>query len=146
MVDWINMNFTQKTLTFFKLAQNRIRDDWQAFVAILALRVYLVLWVVGVIANLVFTYLIVKNSPQENINLHYNILFGTDLIGPPIRLYFLPLTGFLLGLLNMVLAMSWLKKDHLLSYLAVNSAIVINVFMALGIYATYLINFVNIKF
>jgi hypothetical protein len=46
----------------------------------------------------------------------------------------------------MVLAMSWLKKDHLLSYLAVNSAIVINVFMALGIYATYLINFVNIKF
>ncbi|HRH21749.1 MAG TPA: hypothetical protein PLJ58_00960, partial [bacterium] len=78
------MNFTQKTLTFFKLAQNRIRDDWQAFVAILVLRVYLVLWVVGVIANLVFTYLIVKNSPQENINLHYNILFGTDLIGPPI--------------------------------------------------------------
>ncbi len=140
------MNLGQKTLTFFKLFQTQAKSDWQAFWSVFNCRLYFILWLITLAINFFLCYLLVKNLPQENINLHYNIIFGTDLIGAPSQLYFMPLVGLLITLVNQALAITWLKKFRLLTFINLNTALVINIFISLGLYSIFLINFVNIKF
>lgn len=138
------MNFAQKSLTFLSLARANFKAHWHSFWASWPLRIHLFLWLVSLGACWLLTYLLYANLDQDNVNLHYNILFGTDLIGPPARLYFLPLSAMVMGLANILLAIYLLKQDKLLAYLNMGTAVIINIFVALGVYSLYLINFINL--
>jgi hypothetical protein len=138
------MNFAQKSLTFFSLARANFLSHWQGFWALWPFRLHFLFWLATLIFCWVQTYLLAANVNQVNVNLHYNILFGTDLIGPTAHLYFLPASALLMSLINMLLAIYLLRQDRLLAYLSAGSAIMINLFMALGIYSLYLINFVKL--
>jgi hypothetical protein len=74
------------------------------------------------------------------IPLHYNIYFGIDLIGLPLRIFILPLFGFLVGLLNFVLSYIFYIKEKLLSYFFVISTILIEIFLIIASFFVILIN------
>ncbi|HEX9664233.1 MAG TPA: hypothetical protein VGA49_00225 [Patescibacteria group bacterium] len=64
-----------------------------------------------------------KISPtSEPITLHYNIYFGIDLIGAWYKVYFLPLFGLIVIVVNFVLAYFLHKQEKILSYFLVAAA------------------------
>lgn len=74
------------------------------------------------------------------IPLHYNIYFGIDLIGSPLRIFVLPLLGFLVGLLNFILAYIFYNRDKLLSYFLIISTILLEFFLVIASFFIILIN------
>ncbi|MBH41538.1 MAG: hypothetical protein CL685_02390 [Candidatus Magasanikbacteria bacterium] len=54
--------------------------------------------------------------PQEvPIFLHHNVLFGVDLTGPWYAVFYLPLIGIIILIVNLLLGMFLYKKDKLTS-------------------------------
>lgn len=69
-------------------------------------------------------WLLWEIRPQEElIFLHYNILFGVDLIGPWWKVLFLPIVGFVIILVNIILGWFLFGKDkffaHILNFISV---------------------------
>lgn len=58
--------------------------------------------------------------------LHYNILFGVDLVGPWYAVYTLPLAGLCIFLLNGMLGWVLFKQDAFAAYLLNTIALVVN--------------------
>lgn len=85
-----------------------------------------------------FTILPLK---EEQIFLHYTILFGVDLVGPPKDILFLPFFGFGILLINGGLGWLAFSKDRLISYMLAIAACLCQIF--LGIAAALLI-FLNV--
>lgn len=54
---------------------------------------------------------------MESVFLHYNIVFGVDLVGSWWKIYYLPLAGLLVFLLNYTLSFVFYKTDKFLSRL-----------------------------
>lgn len=55
------------------------------------------------IVTLVAVYFKIKSAP-ETIALHYNVIVGVNEVGNKYELLKIPLTGFLIGVINFVLA------------------------------------------
>lgn len=87
--------------------------------------------------------LIKRNFSGEVLILHYNVDFGIDLVGDPVRIFLYPLLGLLIGLLNLALAS--LIYRHLefkyLTHLLLGATVVFNCLLASALLAIYLINF-----
>ena len=80
--------------------------------------------------------------PQEaHIFLHYNVLFGVDLTGPWYYVFFLPIAGAVMLIVNTLLAWLLYNKDRFASYLLLFVSIVAHIFLFID--AT-LLTFLNI--
>lgn len=55
-------------------------------------------------------------SDTQQVFLHYNILFGVDLIGPWFKIFYLPMTGLAIFLFNGILAWLLFPRDRFASY------------------------------
>lgn len=77
----------------------------------------LIMLLLSLAVNLfVWFWLVFRIRPQsELIFLHYNILFGVDYIGEWWRVYFMPLTGLLIFILNFVVGWALFHKDKFVS-------------------------------
>lgn len=81
-------------------------------------------------------------SPQEKpIFLHYNILFGVDLIGPWWKVFKLPLIGFLIILVNSIIGWVTFHKDRFISYFLNFISVICQIFLFIS---AYLLVFLNI--
>lgn len=56
-------------------------------------------------------------SQPESIFLHYNVLFGVDLIGPWFHVYLVPLLGFVILLVNAIIAWLLFQRDRFFLYI-----------------------------
>ncbi|PIT88284.1 MAG: hypothetical protein COU29_03390 [Candidatus Magasanikbacteria bacterium CG10_big_fil_rev_8_21_14_0_10_36_32] len=56
-------------------------------------------------------------SSQEQYFLHYNIIFGVDLVGDWWKLLFIPIGGLIILIVNFLLSISCYNKDKVLSRL-----------------------------
>lgn len=74
------------------------------------------------------------------IPLHYNIYFGIDLIGEYQRVFSLPLIGFLVILINSILAFWFYLKERLISYMLILSALAVQIFVVIGAISLIYIN------
>ncbi len=94
------------------------------------------------LANWLFLYLrlfpLVKNASA--IPLHYTVYFGIDLLGPPIRIFLLPLLGFLVILINFILAYRLAPSDKFLSNYLAGATLLIEILLILGSAFLILIN------
>lgn len=55
-------------------------------------------------------------GPQdEQIFLHYNVLFGVDLIGPWSQMFYLPISGIVILILNAVIGWLFFRDDKFVS-------------------------------
>lgn len=71
-------------------------------------------------------------SDADQIFLHYNIIFGVDLVGDWWRIYFLPLTGVLVILLNYFFSLMFYSVDKFLARLMIGWVLFFHLFLMVG--------------
>jgi len=114
--------------------RNLIGDKRIKIITAIALLLNLISWVGGI--------LIIRFLGNEQAVLHYNIVFGIDLIGDPKGVLLIPVAGLLIILSNLLLAASLSDaRDKILSIMFLSVSLVSNFFVVLAIYLIYLINF-----
>lgn len=86
---------------------------------------------------------IFRHLSAEVAVLHYNVDFGIDLIGPPIRLYWLPALGLSVALFNLVImAIKHQSREfRVFARFLWLASIIFNSFLVIAIFAVYLANF-----
>lgn len=81
-------------------------------------------------------------SPQKDpIFLHYNVLFGVDLVGQWWRVFIIPLVGLFIILVNAVIGWTTFHKDKFIAYFLSSTALVCQIFLFIS---AYLLVFLNI--
>jgi len=77
-----------------------------------------------------WVWLLVNIRPSVGqVFLHYNILFGVDLVGSWYNVLSLPIAGFLIILLNALLGWFLFKQDEFAAYLLNAIAVLVNMFL-----------------
>lgn len=98
--------------------------------------------VLSLVAELfMWLYIFIKLGGKSDILfLHYNIIFGVDLIGAWWRILFLPLAGLFILLANFLAAIFCYNKDKIVSRFLTTFACVFEIFLAIAVYFTVDIN------
>ena len=82
----------------------------------------------------IWVYLIMNIGPDlDRVFLHYNIIFGVDLVGPWWKLYYLPLVGFIMLIINTAFSYFIYKTDKFLSRLLSFWSVFIHVFLLISV-------------
>lgn len=91
----------------------------------------------------IMSFYIIRHLSGDLLVIHYNVDFGTDLVGSPSRVLGGPLFGLLVILLNLFLLLRLFKhKDfNLLRGLLFWGGLVINAFVAAAVLMVYINNF-----
>ncbi len=105
-------------------------------------KIVLITLIFAVLINTgIWAYILVVFPPRsETVFLHYNILFGVDLVGPWWRLLLIPIFGLGIIITNVLLSWFTYKYDQLITVIALSSTVIMQVLLAL---ATYHIIFLN---
>ena len=97
----------------------------------------------SVVLNIVsLIWLLVRIHPQEqNVFLHYNILFGVDELGVWWQVFYVPLTAAVILMTNTVLSWFLYQKDKLISYVLLGMTCLCEIFLFI---VTALLVFLNV--
>lgn len=87
----------------------------------------------------VFLVLAVKIG-SEPLVLHYSVYFGIDLIGEWYQIYFMPVVGTFIFIINIFLALFFYLKERLAGYLLAGSCFLAELFLAVSGFLVYLVN------
>lgn len=102
-----------------------LRDYWIGPVFLGCIIIQLTVW----------WYLLANIHPtSEQIFLHYNTVFGIDLLGVWWKIFYLPAGGFLILTANFLVSWYFYISDKFLSRVLSLWSGVINIFLALAIY------------
>src|SRR6188508_441018 len=70
--------------------------------------------------------LYIKIKPdQTNILLHYNVVYGSDVVAKSLYIYWIPLLALILFVINFIFAKVYFKKEKLIAYFINISQIVV---------------------
>lgn len=112
---------------------------WQAAPA----RIYLIL--IGLLQALMWWQALnIRQKVSGNLLiLHYNIDFGVDLIGAPQKIYYYPLAGLLLALLNIALVMIFSNRKYFrpILHMLLLATVGCSIFLSLALLSIYTVNF-----
>ncbi|EKE19040.1 MAG: hypothetical protein ACD_9C00158G0004 [uncultured bacterium] len=76
------------------------------------------------------------------IILHYNVYFGVDVIGPWWQVYFLPLIGLLIFIINTLLGyLFYQQKERIVAHLLVLAVFIVQICITIGVVSLLLINY-----
>lgn len=83
------------------------------------------------------------NLSGDILVLHYNVDFGIDLVGDPVRIYLFPALGLAIFLLNFIILACWYRDKNfkVLAHLLLGAAALFGLFLSIALLAVYLINF-----
>lgn len=79
-------------------------------------------------------------SVRDILFLHYNIIFGVDLVGEWWRMLFLPLGGLIILLINNILALTFYNTDKTTARMLAIFAAIFSLFVAWALYLVADIN------
>jgi len=80
-------------------------------------------------------------SPQESpIFLHYNILFGVDLVGSWWRVFVIPVVGLSIIIVNTVVGWTTFHKDKFIAYFLNSTALICQIFLFISAYLLVYLN------
>ncbi|NCD00905.1 hypothetical protein EOL94_02345 [bacterium] len=107
------------------------------------IKIYFFLSLVINLALLFISIWIFKNIDNNIMVLHYNIDFGIDLVGDPVRIFIFPVLAFLIFITNYVLVLVFNKKKYFkyITYLLPIISFISNTFLLAAISIIYLLNF-----
>jgi len=77
---------------------------------------------------------------SDYLFLHYNIIFGIDLVGPWWKILYLPLGGLAIIILNFILSLYIYNHDKLISRMLLFFAALFSLFLVWAVYLTVDIN------
>jgi len=136
--DQINSPSTKKRGIFSRIRKipNHIKYQFRDSKKIRWLFITSFLLNIGLWAGLSFLF-----RPQEEpIFLHYNIFFGIDLIGPWWKIFYLPITGLVILLLNTGFSAASYKEDKALSFMVMIMTVVFHLLLFAGAFLTVQLN------
>ncbi|NMB47861.1 hypothetical protein GYA13_00235 [Candidatus Kuenenbacteria bacterium] len=85
--------------------------------------------------------LYLRISPQvAPLYLRYSVYFGIDLIGPWWAVFFLPLAGLVILVVNFILAYSLFLRSNIISYFLVFTALAVQLFLIITAILIILLN------
>ncbi len=87
----------------------------------------------------IFLKVFIKSGPVP-LTLHYTIYFGPDLLGEAWQVFTIPLAGFVIILINIVLGFLIYPRDRTTSYFLVGILPIIQVFLWVGGVTLVMIN------
>lgn len=95
------------------------------------------------ISTWISAFLIKQQAQTNTIILHYNVDFGIDNIAEVPRLFFLPLSGLIIILINLFLVNIFYKyrQEKLFFHLLFGGALMVNLIILVAMVMIYLINF-----
>jgi hypothetical protein len=119
-----------------------ITGIWRHFFS----KIYLVILFFLVFINFFCAYHLIDKFDQNSgklASLHYNIDYGVDLIGDAKNIFVLPSLGAIISIINLfVISLFFNKKNGIFfMHILYITALLVNVFLLLGIFSLYLINF-----
>lgn len=125
-------NFRQHTVQAFK---SLWRDHFARFYLLITLFWQIIAWFQ---ARFIF-----KNLTGDLLVLHYNVDYGTDLVSDPNRIFYYPLGGLVVLLINLIICLLFYRhKDFkLFVNLLLGGIALFSIFLNLALLAIYLINF-----
>lgn len=89
----------------------------------------------------VWPYIFLQLGQRSDILfLHYNIIFGVDLVGPWWKILFLPIGGLAIILVNFLLSLYIYNHDKLISRLLIFFAALFSLFLSWAVYLAVDIN------
>jgi len=91
------------------------------------------------IIHWVILYSKIKPS-QSNLLLHYNVVYGADVIGKSIYLYWIPLLALILLILNTTLAIAIYQREKLAAYFINVASVAVQVVFLVASIVLILIN------
>ncbi len=109
------------------------KDKLIRIISIIFLGINLSIWL---LAYLLFYYLKV----EKEITLHYNIYFGIDLIGSKWQLFYLPIAGIIIIILNALIALLIYNKNQFMIKILAVSTLLAQLFILLSIISIAYIN------
>lgn len=88
-------------------------------------------------------FFIYRNLAGGLLVLHYNVDFGIDLVGDPIRIFVYPLIGLGILVFNFIVAATFnhYQEAKVFNHLCLAGAALFNAFLLLAVLSIYLINF-----
>ncbi len=131
-----------KALNYLYLGSHWFRSSLRIlFSDLLVRRIFIVASAANLLSWLA-AFLLARSINQELAVLHYNVVFGVDLIGPAYRLYSIPAVGLAIVAFNLLFAssVSGLHERSLLVMIASLTAIA-SVLTLLSLYFVYFVNF-----
>lgn len=129
------LNYIYIALGFIKFSLRKLLTDrLSVILVIITLVINILAWVGSYFLNsIIDTNLAV---------LHYNVVFGIDLIGDANQLYLTPLIGAVVLIINIFLgALLKDSRDKLLSVMLLSVALLVNIACLIALYFSYIINF-----
>lgn len=133
--------FWLKLLNYFHLSRQSLGEIILDLLSFFYVRIYLIILLTINLLNWIVAFTINKNVSQDLVFLHYNVTFGVNLIGSVIKVYIIPLLGFIIILINFVLLVFIHKQSRFVVHLLLTSALLANIFLLIAITLVYLINF-----
>ncbi len=140
------MSFFASIIDKIYIVFKDFKDSFVYLWNFLYIKIYLLILVLVNIINFLAVYWIIdkiSNSYDDIIILHYNVNFGVNLIKGAIWFYIIPLLGFVITIINIVLLtfIANHKDRKFISHLLLFTAILVNIFLFFGIIAIFLINY-----
>jgi hypothetical protein len=132
-----------KILSGYYLAKQR----FAAFIFTLTSAFYFKIYLAGIFTANLLTWIaaiVIRRQATENtLILHYNVDFGIDNIAESWRVFFLPLSGLVINLINLILVSVLYKyrQEKLIFHLLFAGALLANLTILTALWALYLINF-----
>jgi len=93
--------------------------------------------IIGVFLAQIFSwwYILSNIRPSsDQFFLHYNITFGVDLAGEWWKILYLPLSGILVLLINVILSFYFYNAEKFLSGLLILLALLFNIFLVIAVF------------
>jgi len=83
----------------------------------------------------IWGYVLLNIRPGNGqLFLHYNVIFGVDLIGEWWQIYYLPLAGLMVLLANFGLSLFFYRNDKILARLLSFFTVFFHIFLAIAVY------------
>jgi hypothetical protein len=89
----------------------------------------------------IWLYILLNVKPSVGrLFLHYNIVFGVDLLGQWWKILYLPLGGLLIILINFVISFLFYKRDKFFSWLLAFWVFLIHIYLVIETYLLVRLN------
>lgn len=136
----LNFSKVYNYLTDFRV---NFKKSVQTVFSSKAFKIYLIITLVLQGLSWYLSFYIYRSLTGNLLILHYNVDYGTDLIGPPHLIFGGVLFGLLVFIVNSFLALwfSGQKKSNFFDHLLIAGAMIINLFLLLSLFTIYLNNF-----
>jgi len=131
-----------KALNYLYLGSHWFRSSLRIlFSDLLVRRIFIIAFAANIL-SWIATFLLARSIKQELAVLHYNVVFGIDLIGPAYRLYIIPAVGLAVIAFNMLFASSVSGlRERALSVMIASITAIACVLTLLSLYFVYFVNF-----